>query len=85
MVQFLNTDRYSFMRDCWAVQPESRPTFADLVKQLSTCLESMATYLKLTNPDTELYSGVGIQSLTSSDQVQINEMDATQTINETMM
>ena len=72
------------MRDCWAVQPESRPTFAGLVKRLSAYLESMAAYLKLTNPNTEVYSGVGIQS--SSDQEQNYDIDATQTIvNETMM
>ena len=66
------------MRDCWALQPESRPTFANLVKQLSTLLsESMASYLKLTQPDTELHLGVGIQS--TSDQEQ-NNMNVTQTI-----
>ena len=64
------------MRDCWALQPESRPTFADLAKQLSAYLESMASYLKLIHFDTELYLGVGIKS--ASDQEQSN-MDMTQT------
>ena len=71
------------MRDCWALQPESRPTFADLVKQLSTHLESMASYLKLTEADTELHLRGCIQS--TSDQEQDN-MDVTQTIvNETIL
>ena len=35
------------MKECWALKPESRPTFANLVKQLSSYLESMASYLKL--------------------------------------
>ena len=73
------------MRDCWAVQPESRPTFADLVKQLSTYLESMATYLKLTNPNTKLYLGVGIQSSSDQEQNNDNIMNVTQAVTETMM
>ena len=68
------------MKDCWAVQPETRPTFADLVKQLSTYLESMANYLKLNNTNTELYLGVGILDQSTSDREQNNNMDATQTI-----
>lgn len=37
------------MKDCWSLKPESRPTFATLVQQLSNYLESMTSYVKLCN------------------------------------
>lgn len=32
------------MKDCWSLKSESRPTFANLVKKLSSDLESLASY-----------------------------------------
>ena len=48
------------MKDCWALEPDSRPTFTSLEKQLSSYLESMASYVKLADAETRCYTGVGI-------------------------
>ena len=37
------------MESCWAVPSTSRPTFADLVKQLSGYLEYLASYVILSD------------------------------------
>ena len=50
------------MKECWALKPESRPTFANLVKQLSSYLESMASYLKLADLGDECHGDVDMKS-----------------------
>ena len=50
------------MKDCWALNSELRPAFAILVQNLSTYLESMASYVMLNDTDSHDYSGVGIPS-----------------------
>ena len=42
--------RYAYLKECWALKPELRPTFANIVKQFSSFLESMASYVQLTDP-----------------------------------
>ena len=37
------------MKSCWALTSTSRPTFADLVKQLSGYLEYIASYVILSD------------------------------------
>ena len=39
------------MKSCWALTSTSRPTFADLVKQLSGYLEYVASYVILSDVD----------------------------------
>ena len=67
------TCRYSFIKDCWALDSEIRPTFASLVTRLSSFLESMASYVVLNNSGSQNYSSVGI---ISSDNVQKNRSPA---------
>ena len=45
--------RYSFVKSCWALMPMSRPTFADLVKQLSGYLGYIASYVILSDVNKE--------------------------------
>ena len=33
------------MLQCWEMEPDSRPSFSDLVKTISTSLEEMSDYL----------------------------------------
>ena len=47
MIVLLN--RYSIMTSCWVLTSVLRPTFADLVKQLSGYLESLASYVILSD------------------------------------
>ena len=42
-----NLIRYSFMQQCWLLEPDSRPTFADVVDSLSDTLEGMADYVHI--------------------------------------
>ena len=42
---FSFTIRYSFMQQCWSLEPEHRPTFIQLVETLSNSLEGMAGYV----------------------------------------
>ena len=44
-----NYHRYSLMKSCWTLMSMSRPTFADLVQQLSGYLECLASYVILSD------------------------------------
>ena len=37
--------RYELMLSCWELEPDSRPTFSNLVSSLSQLLETMAEYM----------------------------------------
>lgn len=37
--------RYSLTLDCWQALPKDRPSFSELVKNLSSLLEPLADYL----------------------------------------
>ena len=42
------------MNSCWALMPMSRPTFVDLVKQLSGYLECLAKYVILSDVNRDI-------------------------------
>ena len=45
------TCRYEMMRKCWEFNPDDRPTFKELYKNISKCIEHMAGYLEMSfNP-----------------------------------
>lgn len=72
------------MKACWAFKSESRPTFTSLVKQLSVYLESMASYVTLTDLGNECCGYVD-QAANNGEQRHTLAMTAGSAVNETIM
>ena len=47
--QCIYFSRFSIISSCWKEEPEERPTFSDLVQEISSVLEAEAGYLDLSS------------------------------------
>ena len=67
------------MKECWRLDAEKRPTFSELVNNLSAYLESLASYLKLVDEDNNHQYDVEVNLEEQNDPV------VTLAVNETIM